>query len=124
MNSGIPLNRIVVGGFSMGGSLSLYTAFKYIPGLAGVFALSSFLNKESMVYDSLQNNKELASVPIFMCHGDMDTLVHYSWGKETFDKLESLGVKGEFHEIKNCMHEIKEREIKMLFNWISNILPE
>ena len=40
---GIGTDRILVGGFSMGGALSLYAALTYDKPLAGVVALSSFL---------------------------------------------------------------------------------
>lgn len=38
----------------MGGALALYTALKFNTSLAGVFAISSFLNRDSIVYDHLQ----------------------------------------------------------------------
>lgn len=38
------------GGFSMGGAMALHLACRYHPDVAGVFALSSFLNKDSVVY--------------------------------------------------------------------------
>ena len=38
------------GGFSMGGAMSLMMGYKYTPDIAGVFALSSFLNNDSTVY--------------------------------------------------------------------------
>ncbi len=41
--AGIAPNRIVVGGFSMGGALALYAALTYNKPLAGIIALSSFL---------------------------------------------------------------------------------
>ncbi|KAL5017451.1 hypothetical protein ScPMuIL_007040 [Solemya velum] len=41
--SGIPSNRIMVGGFSQGGAVALYTAFTLGKPLAGVVALSSWM---------------------------------------------------------------------------------
>ncbi|CAH0746038.1 unnamed protein product [Diatraea saccharalis] len=51
----IPCNRIVVGGFSMGGCLALHTAYRWVRDVAGVFAFSSFLNDNSIVYEDLKN---------------------------------------------------------------------
>lgn len=124
LSSGIPLNRIAVGGFSMGGALALHTAFRFTPGIAGVFALSSFLNKNSMVYENLKNNQTGVSTPLYMCHGERDTLVPLKWGKETFETLSQLGVKGQFIPLKNTMHELKKNEVLGLFQWISKILPD
>lgn len=56
VDDGIPFNRIIVGGFSMGGCLSLHLAYRYHPrffpsNLGGCFVMSSFLNKGSEVYE-------------------------------------------------------------------------
>lgn len=48
---GIPRDRIIIGGFSMGGCLALHLAYRYKTSVAGCFAMSSFLNKESAVYE-------------------------------------------------------------------------
>lgn len=40
---GVPANRIIVGGFSQGGALALYSALKFPQRLAGVVALSCWL---------------------------------------------------------------------------------
>lgn len=124
VSSGVDLNRIAVGGFSMGGALALHTAFRFKPGLAGVFALSSFLNENSMVYENLKANKTGIETPLYMCHGDRDTLVPIEWGRETFENLSALGVKGEFVPLRNTLHELKKNEILGLFDWLTKILPE
>lgn len=43
INSGIPSERIMLGGFSMGGALALYAGLIYDKPLAGIIGLSSFL---------------------------------------------------------------------------------
>lgn len=43
-----------IGGFSMGGATALYTGLKWNTSLAGIFAISSFLNNNSFVYDHLK----------------------------------------------------------------------
>ena len=43
MKAGTPSNRIILGGFSQGGALALYSAFTYPKPLAGVMALSCWL---------------------------------------------------------------------------------
>lgn len=48
---GIPFNRIVLGGFSMGGGLALHLAYRYRTAVAGCFVMSSFLNKGSIIYE-------------------------------------------------------------------------
>ncbi|XP_060531040.1 lysophospholipase-like protein 1 [Cylas formicarius] len=119
VKEGVPLNRIIVGGFSMGGALALHSAFRFTPGLAGVFALSSFLNKNSTVYTELK----APETPLYMCHGEKDSMVPISWGKKTFEELEKLHVKGEFVPIRFTLHELKKSELEGLFQWIAKILP-
>ncbi|XP_045467796.1 lysophospholipase-like protein 1 [Harmonia axyridis] len=120
MKIGVPLNRIVIGGFSMGGALSLHMAYRFLPGLAGVFALSSFLNNGSEVYKAIKS----LETPLFMCHGERDEMVPLQWGKDTFDQLTTLGVKGEFMKLPNTFHELKSKEIESLLEWIEARLPQ
>lgn len=69
--SDIPENRVIVGGFSMGGCLAMHTGFHLNPKLAGVFACSAFLNNESIVYESLDAYRKASTeLPKFkMFHG-------------------------------------------------------
>uniref|UniRef100_A0A1B6KUS9 palmitoyl-protein hydrolase n=2 Tax=Graphocephala atropunctata TaxID=36148 RepID=A0A1B6KUS9_9HEMI len=124
--NGTPLNRIILGGFSMGGAMALHVGYRYIPGLAGIFTLSSFLNEKSVVYDDLQKRKECgkasAMPPLFMCHGERDDLVRVGWGEETLNRLTSLGVTAEFHRFPNMLHELKKKELEMLYSWINGLV--
>ncbi|XP_030370003.1 lysophospholipase-like protein 1 [Scaptodrosophila lebanonensis] len=125
VDQGIPHNRIVVGGFSMGGALALHTGYHLNTNLAGVFAHSAFLNRGSVVYESLQNrtnsSDELPELRSY--HGDRDTLVPLDWGKESFDALQKLGVTGTFKPLKNCLHELKKASMLDLEQWINEKLP-
>lgn len=124
VSSGIPLNRIIVGGFSMGGALALHTGYHLKPEIAGVFAHSAFLNRESVVYESLQNRSDETPLPeLRMFHGERDTLVPKVWGEETFKNLQNLGVKGTFHSLKNTLHELKTASIADMEKWIKEKLP-
>jgi len=46
---GLALN--ISGGHSMGGALAFHFGYRFCTDLAGVFALSAFLNEKSSVYD-------------------------------------------------------------------------
>lgn len=65
----VPENRVIVGGFSMGGCLAMHTGFHLNPNLAGVFACSAFLNEGSIVYDSLEQRKGAQLPKLKMFHG-------------------------------------------------------
>ncbi|XP_073819910.1 lysophospholipase-like protein 1 [Musca autumnalis] len=124
VGNGIPLNRIIVGGFSMGGALALHTGYHINTELAGIFACSSFLNYDSVVYDSLSRHNDKTHLPeLLMFHGDRDPLVPMEWGQTTFNKLTELGVKGTFTTLSNTFHELKKRELLDLNRWILSKLP-
>ncbi|PSN36110.1 hypothetical protein C0J52_17198 [Blattella germanica] len=122
IKTGIPENRIIVGGFSMGGSLALHTGFRFMPQLAGVFALSTFLCHTSSIY-GLPKRAD-GYPPLFMCHGDRDDIVPHEWGKGAFENLTSkLGVEGTFHTIPNAQHVLRRKELIMLKEWLNERLP-
>ncbi|XP_018422792.1 PREDICTED: acyl-protein thioesterase 1 isoform X2 [Nanorana parkeri] len=75
VKNGIPTNRIILGGFSQGGALSLYTALTMSQKLAGVVALSCWLPLRT-------------SFP--QCHGESDPLVPLMFGSLTSEKLKSI----------------------------------
>uniref|UniRef100_A0A8C6HNU9 palmitoyl-protein hydrolase n=1 Tax=Mus spicilegus TaxID=10103 RepID=A0A8C6HNU9_MUSSI len=53
VKTGIQKSRILIGGFSMGGCMAMHLAYRNHPDVAGVFVLSGFLNKASVVYQCL-----------------------------------------------------------------------
>nr|CAI5842208.1 unnamed protein product [Callosobruchus analis] len=97
-------------------------AYRSLPHeLSGVFALSSYLNYDSKVYE-IEDELTLRGAPLYMCHGDTDEIVPIEWGKQTFDSLKDLGVEGEFITINNIGHELEKKEIQGLFTWIESII--
>lgn len=109
----------------MGGALALHSALHVNRDLAGVFTCSSFLNDDSLVFESLRANRSNASdLPkLLMYHGERDSLVPMSWGKETYDELLRHGVTGEFKTIKNALHELKAGELLEIQEWILKLVP-
>ncbi|CAH0716410.1 unnamed protein product, partial [Brenthis ino] len=123
-DAGIPSNRIIVGGFSMGGALALHTAYRWDPNVAGVFAFSSFLNDNSIVYKELKESPTNVSVPLLQIHGDYDDLVDMAWGQDTFKELKALGVQGEFHVMEQLGHSINKKGLNIIKDWIEKLLPD
>ncbi|CAJ0930354.1 unnamed protein product, partial [Mesorhabditis belari] len=93
--AGIPANKIILGGFSMGGALALYAGLTYPQKLAGIVGLSSFLVQRNKIPGSHVANLE---TPIFLGHGTDDFLVPLTFGRLTeglikaFNKNVSLRV--------------------------------
>lgn len=121
---GIPFNRIVLGGFSMGGGLALHLAYRYRTAVAGCFVMSSFLNKGSIIYEHLKMNPEHSKVPLFQYHGTVDSLVPIEWGEESAKNLKDLGVNVKFTPLQNIEHELSREEIHSWKDWLLGILPD
>ncbi|XP_007986606.1 lysophospholipase-like protein 1 isoform X2 [Chlorocebus sabaeus] len=122
VKSGIKKNRILIGGFSMGGCMAMHLAYRNHQDVAGVFALSSFLNKASAVYQALQKSNGVLP-ELFQCHGTADELVLHSWAEETNAVLKSLGVTTKFYSFPDVYHELSKPELDKLKLWILTKLP-
>ncbi|KAL7048100.1 hypothetical protein ACKWTF_003213 [Chironomus riparius] len=120
---GIPANRVIIGGFSMGGALALHTAYHLKTNLAGVFCASSYLNEGSIVYRSLDNHSKNNLPPLKMFHSENDPFIPMKWGVKTFEELKTRGVKGDFIPVKSNSHELKSRMLIDVENWIREIVP-
>uniref|UniRef100_A0A1B6I6J1 palmitoyl-protein hydrolase n=2 Tax=Homalodisca liturata TaxID=320908 RepID=A0A1B6I6J1_9HEMI len=118
---GIPSHRIVLGGFSQGGALALYSALTFPKKLAGAMALSCWLPLHKSFPAALNAaNKE---TPIFQCHGDCDPIVPYKWGQLTASILKTLVKSTEFRSYRGMMHSSSEEELQDLKSFVEKILP-
>ncbi|CAD6225414.1 GSCOCG00005667001-RA-CDS [Cotesia congregata] len=122
IKDGISEDRIVVSGFSMGGAMAMYLAYNYRPSLASCVTMSSFLNDNSLVYETLKNN--IKTPPLLQFHGLNDSLVPFAWGEKTHENLKKLNVNTKLVPIPNIEHEIVQSEIHQFKEWVLNILPD
>ncbi|XP_033634226.1 lysophospholipase-like protein 1 [Asterias rubens] len=122
VDGGIDKQRIVLGGFSMGGGMAMHLAYRFHQDVAGVFALSSFLNDNSVVYNALKSKP--SSPPLFACQGLRDQLVLSDWTNETIKQLSDLNVECDCHTFPKLYHELSAPELYMLKDWINKRLPE
>lgn len=56
VKSGIPRNRIFIGGFSQGGAVALYTAFAVNKPIGGIIALSTWMPLHNVLGDKVFKN--------------------------------------------------------------------
>eukprot|EP00054_Salpingoeca_dolichothecata_P024067 m.162820 g.162820 ORF g.162820 m.162820 type:complete len:131 (-) comp24897_c0_seq9:217-609(-) len=83
IKAGIPSHRIVLGGFSQGGALSLFTGLTFPKPLAGVIGLSTWIPlREKTKTELAAENKK---TPFFLGHGEAD------FGKLSSESLKELG---------------------------------
>ncbi|XP_051574038.1 lysophospholipase-like protein 1 [Myxocyprinus asiaticus] len=123
IQAGIPKHRMVIGGFSMGGAMALHLVCRYHQDVAGVFALSSFINKGSVVYQAVENAAQRPLPELLQCHGTADELVFHSWGEETNSLLEKAGLHTFFHSFPGLNHQLCQQELELLRSWILKKLP-
>eukprot|EP00128_Syssomonas_multiformis_P018896 Colp12_sorted_trinity150504_noHs@8482 len=120
IKAGIPAERIIVGGFSQGGAVALYTGFTSERKLGGIIALSTYMPLRQSFQELPATNKD---TPVLMCHGDDDQVVAYSWGKLSAELLLKLGSKLTFKTYPDLQHGADPEELKDIKKFIAERLP-
>lgn len=91
IKSGIPSERIFIGGFSQGGATALYTALTCSMRFAGILALSTWLPLHNRFPASIKTCQGLLQTPILQCHGDSDPMVTLSWSQQSSKYIKDMG---------------------------------
>ncbi|PFH50375.1 hypothetical protein AMATHDRAFT_61200 [Amanita thiersii Skay4041] len=141
--SGMPSNRIIVGGLSQGGALALLTGLITVEPLAGVFILSAYVPLRKKV-KSISTNIA-TDIPIFWGHGKCDAQVNHDFAMASArqltvdlgvrfqakekalvrEELEKNGAHGiRFHSYATLGHWIAPEELDDLAVWIAHLLPD
>lgn len=116
---GIPANRIVLGGFSQGGAIALFTGPRYPEKLAGLLGLSCYM----LLEDSLPAERTRANypTPIFLAHGTQDPVVDVRLGAQARQLLEAGGYPVEWHAYP-MPHSVCPQEVDDIAAWLRRIL--
>jgi phospholipase/carboxylesterase len=118
---GVPTGRIVVGGFSQGGAMSLYLGARYPEKLAGIVALSCYLPlADKFPVERLAANQ---STPIFMAHGSLDDMIAEQAGKEACSALQALGYAVEWHSY-TMGHSVCAQEITAINTFLRRVMAD
>lgn len=96
IDAGIPADRIVIGGFSQGGAISIFSGLTAKVKLAGIIGLSSYLLLSLKFADFLPKPEFNKETPIFMAHGDSDQVVNTALGRKSYDMLKDMGYNATF----------------------------
>jgi len=117
---GIAAHRIVLAGFSQGGAVSLYTAPRLPEKLAGVMALSCYVPLQSsfLTERASANN----GTPIFMAHGQGDTVLPITMGTQSRGFLRAQGHVVEWHEYPMA-HAVCTAEVADIREFLFRVLP-
>lgn len=91
VNAGIAPERIVLGGFSQGGAMSLLAGLTCTNKLGGIVGLSSWLVLSKTFADMVKPTDANRQTPVMMFHGEADPIVPFQRGKLSADLLKGLG---------------------------------
>jgi phospholipase/carboxylesterase len=117
---GMATHRIVLAGFSQGGSMSVYAGTRYPETLAGIAALSCYMLLPGR-FDAqrLPANQETS---IFMAHGKQDPMVPYIMGLTLRQQLEAAGYHVRWHAYL-MPHHVCPEEVCDIAAWLRQMLP-
>lgn len=141
VQAGIESKNILLGGFSQGGALALYSALTYPETLAGVAALSCWLPLHKSFPAAmrcsdalkvgnfcnmyvLSSTKNAILLKVLQCHGDCDPVVPYKWGQMTASVLKTLLKSTDFQTYRGLMHTSSEEELHDIKKFIESNLSQ
>lgn len=91
IDAGIPSERIVLGGFSQGGAMSILSGLTCKSKLGGIIGMSSWLLLSQSFAGMVSPTDANRQTPIKMFHGDADPIVNIQRAKLSVDLLKELG---------------------------------
>ena len=116
---GIPVERIVLAGFSQGGAIALHTGLRYPKPLAGIMSLSAPLPFAEQLMDEIHPAN--AVVPVFMAHGTDDRMVPFAIAEKIPRLMEAHGLSPEWR-VYAIGHSVAPDEIRDIARWLGRVL--
>ncbi|KAA1466740.1 Phospholipase/carboxylesterase [Dentipellis sp. KUC8613] len=135
IDSGVPPERIVVGGFSQGAAMSLLTGLSNERKVAGIVALSGWAPLRHKL--KAMASRHATSIPIFWGHGTHDPLVKFEFALDSIEFLknrvgipattlsapDAAGLKGICFNTYSTGHSTTEKELDDLKGWLKKVIP-
>jgi phospholipase/carboxylesterase len=112
-NTGVPLSRTILSGFSQGGAMTLDVGLS-LP-LAGLVVMSGYLHPTVATLN--QGNFP----PTLIMHGTRDEVVPLQAAIKSREMAQSLGVAVEYHEFATG-HEINLQMLEVLRTFVLNTI--
>ena len=116
---GVRHERIVLAGFSQGGSIALHAGLRTPQPLAGIVALSTFLPAAETLADEASEANH--TTPILMVHGTLDAVVPEGFGAASRDLLLEYGHPVEWHSYP-IAHTVCDEEIALVRDFLGRVL--
>ncbi|KAG7058581.1 acyl-protein thioesterase 1 [Colletotrichum scovillei] len=93
VDAGIPAERVVLGGFSQGGAMAIFSGLTGKHRIGGIVGLSCWLLLSNKFAGLVPEEKANQETPVWLGHGDADPLVRPELGALSMDALKGLGYK-------------------------------
>ncbi|CAG8595747.1 5156_t:CDS:2 [Paraglomus brasilianum] len=121
VNSGIPAQRIVVGGFSQGCAIALATSLTSEYKFAGIIGLSGFVPSRNKILSMAADANK--TTPIFLAHGNADEVIPFEIGKMTSELLTSKGYNVTFKSYPRLGHTFGTAEARDMTAFLQQVIP-
>ncbi|MBW0525227.1 hypothetical protein O181_064942 [Austropuccinia psidii MF-1] len=123
VDAGRPTDRIIVGGFSQGATISILTGLMSPTLLAGVACLSGFLPLKDKIKQL--EGPHASQLKVFWGHGTDDPVVKYDWGSQSVNFLRGdLGLSHvDFKSYQGLVHSASPQELADLLTWLNDCIP-
>lgn len=108
VQTGVPLEKTVMSGFSQGGAMTLDVGLG-LP-VAGLCCLSGYLHP--------QLDEQQQYPPVLLVHGNSDPIVPLSSARQTRQSLTAAGVEVEYYEL-DMGHEVPPRVVALVQQFLT-----
>mmetsp|Transcript_27044 Transcript_27044/g.59364 ORF Transcript_27044/g.59364 Transcript_27044/m.59364 type:complete len:256 (-) Transcript_27044:94-861(-) len=115
LNATVGLEKVVIGGYSMGAEFALQMLNFAPKNIAGIFCMSGYLKDDSGVWEALETGNSFP--PVWMGHGTVDDSVAFENGKATYDRLLTKGITAQFHPVEDMSHDMSKEELSDVVTW-------
>ena len=118
---GIPCDRIVLAGFSQGGTVALLTGLRYPEPLAGILSLSAPVPFAASLMAEIHHANE--RVPVFMAHGTEDQMIPFSMAESARKIMTAHGLMLTWREYATG-HAVVADEIRDIAIWLKQVFSK
>eukprot|EP00933_Yihiella_yeosuensis_P013408 TRINITY_DN12444_c0_g1_i1.p1 TRINITY_DN12444_c0_g1~~TRINITY_DN12444_c0_g1_i1.p1 ORF type:complete len:271 (+),score=47.14 TRINITY_DN12444_c0_g1_i1:120-932(+) len=117
---GVPLNRIVLGGFGQGAALAIKTVLMAERPFAGCLLCSGWIPNEEEVMELMTDYGR--TTPVLWCHGARDAVVEPRYAATQAKTLKEAGVPLQFKLFPELMFGISREVVASVQTWLGERL--
>jgi len=109
----VPAGKLLIGGFSQGGLMSIDCGFRTAQQVAGIVVMSGAAFEDDL--------PEIRTIPLFIAHGLADEVVPVLTARRARRLFEEHGLDPEYHELP-IGHQVSQEEIDLVRDFMARCL--